>query len=479
MKSDKYDLIVVGTGFASTFFLYKYLQKASPLAKVLVLERGFLFPHVERVKERRGEKTESSKLNENYEHTFQNNTPKKAWRFQTGFGGSSNCWYGCTPRFMPNDFRLKSAYGIAQDWPVSYDELEEYYSEVEELMSISGPEDTPFPKSRKYPQPPHLFTPFDKILKQQYGPLYINQPTARARFAAKGRNACCASTTCVVCPVNAKFTIENSQMGVYEDQRVELLYDAQVFALDIENKVVKSVIFQQNKEEKKVVGEIIALGANPIFNSNILLNSKDAHPLTGKGIGEQVGISVDVYLDGVNTLGGSTWVNANGYMLYDGEHRKNYAACLIESSNFPFFRMESGKWRNMANLRLAFEDLPDNTNQVSLTENKFKPQISHAGTSTYVQKAIESLDKKLPQLLSALPVEKIDIHKEVFPTEAHILGTARMSNHASEGVVDKHLVHHLYRNLFVLGGSSFTTYSPANPTLTISALSLYGADKSF
>jgi choline dehydrogenase-like flavoprotein len=102
---------------------------------------------------------------------------------------------------MPNDFRLKSAYGIAQDWPLSYDKLEEYYSEVEQLMSISGPEDTPFPKSRKYPQPPHLFTPFDKILKQQYGPLYINQPTARARVAAKGRNACCASTTCVVCPV--------------------------------------------------------------------------------------------------------------------------------------------------------------------------------------------------------------------------------------------------------------------------------------
>jgi hypothetical protein len=71
-------------------------------------------------------------------------------------------------------------------------------------------------------------------------------------------------------------------MGVYEDGRVELLYGAQVFALDIENKVVKSVLLQQNKEEKKAVGEMIALGANPIFNSNILLNSKDAHPLTEK-----------------------------------------------------------------------------------------------------------------------------------------------------------------------------------------------------
>jgi choline dehydrogenase-like flavoprotein len=46
-------------------------------------------------------------------------------------------------------------------------------------------------------------------------------------------------------------------------------------------------------------------------------------------------------------------------------------------------------------------------------------------------------------------------------------------------VVDKHLLHHQYRNLFVLGSGSFTTYTPANPTLTLSALSLLAADKSF
>ena len=35
-----YDLIVVGTGFASTFFLKKYLERQSRNVKVLVLERG-------------------------------------------------------------------------------------------------------------------------------------------------------------------------------------------------------------------------------------------------------------------------------------------------------------------------------------------------------------------------------------------------------------------------------------------------------
>ena len=53
----KYDLIVVGTSFAASFFLKKYLSKADDNKRVLVLERGFLFPHAERLKEQRGEKS--------------------------------------------------------------------------------------------------------------------------------------------------------------------------------------------------------------------------------------------------------------------------------------------------------------------------------------------------------------------------------------------------------------------------------------
>lgn len=289
---------------------------------------------------------------------------------------------------------------------------------------------------------------------------------------------CCASAVCGLCPVNAKFTIENSNIGVYEDERVELLYGAQVINLELVHNVARKVNFVKEGKEHSATGEVIALGANAIFNAHILLNSGDSNHYTGKGVGEQLGLEATVYLKDLRNAGGSTWVNANGYMLYDGAHRRDHAACLMESSNYSYIRLERGKWRNIAKFRMIFEDLPDEENYVSSTEAPDKPVVFHSGPSAYTLRGVERMKEKLPGVLSCLPVEKIE-YSGFFDTEAHLLGTTRMSHTPGEGVVDKHLIHHQYRNLFVLGGSTFTTFTPANPTLTLSALSLYAAHHSF
>jgi choline dehydrogenase-like flavoprotein len=474
----KYDLIVVGTGFASTFFLYQYLSKAPAKASVLVLERGFICSDAERRKNLGGQTTPSAKLNPQPHESFVNKNPEKLWAFTLGFGGSSNCWYACTPRFLPSDFKMKTLYGIAEDWPVQYEELEPYYTKVEALMGISGPVETPFPKSGPYPLPPHRLTPVDKILQKHYGNQYISQPTARASRAVNGRNVCCASAVCSICPVNAKFTIENSNLSVYRDERVELVFGAAVFSVDFTGNTAQGLNYLREGKEYNVLGEVIALGANAIFNANILLNSHDANPLTGKGLGEQLGLDVIVHLKDLDNVGGSTWVNANGYMLYDGDHRREYAACLMESNNAPFIRLESGKWRHVATFRMIFEDLPQTKNYIAIGKDKFKPEAIFTGHSEYTLTAVEKMKAKLPDILAPLPLEKIKFLKP-FNTEAHILGTTRMSIDKSSGVVDKNMIHHHYRNLFVLGSGSFTTFTPSNPTLTLSALSLLAADRSF
>lgn len=479
MKHDHYDLVVVGTGFASSFFLKKYLAKARGKKRILVLEKGHFYPHEERLKVEKGLSSAFQKYASPWQDNIINLNDKKVWQFTTAYGGSSNCWWGCTPRFMPNDFKMKTRYGMEQDWPVDYDDLDPYYEEAEEIMSVSGPESTPFPRKGKYPLPPHAFSLVDKILHQKYGNQYVSQATARASRATAHRNGCLALSTCHTCPVNAKFTIENSGLGIYEDDQVELLYGCQVYSLETVNDTVKKVLFHKDGKDLSASGEVVVLGANPFFNANILLNAGDKNPLTGRGIGEQLGMQVQIYLEDIKNVGGSSWVNANGYMLYDGAHRKDFAACLIEVNNAPYYiRVERGKQLNVASFRMIFEDLPLNANYVTNSADRFKPEVHFKERSEYALKGIENMKKKLPGILSCLPVEKI-IYQGTEPNEGHIIGGTRMSTDKNTGVVDKYLVHHQYRNLFVLGAGAFTTFGPSNPTLTLSALSLFAADHTF
>jgi len=112
-----YDVIIVGTGFASSFFLMRYLERVPQSSRILVLERG-------------NEDTKAWQL-ANQKHTsidpedlVYNDNPGKEWYTSPGFGGNSKCWMGGTTRMMPGDFKLKSRYGVGMDWPISYDDLE-------------------------------------------------------------------------------------------------------------------------------------------------------------------------------------------------------------------------------------------------------------------------------------------------------------------------------------------------------------------
>lgn len=477
----KYDLIIVGTGFASVFFLKKYLEKAPSNSRILILERGQSYSLKQRLKRKKtmpGEVAEHDVLSSGSEAVL-NTNKKKPWVFEPNFGGGSNTWTGCTPRFMPSDFKINTTYGVGIDWPISYNDLEPYYTESELLMSISGPDVTPFPKSTPYPLPAHKLSTIDLLLNGKYGNKYISQPSARASKGIGKRNACCTSSVCQVCPVNAKFTIENAFSDLIEDKRIQLEYGAQVFSMSIENGNARSVLYKQNDRVIEAFGEVIALGANAIFNAHILLNSGDKNPLTGAGLSEQVGKYVWFYFNNLDNLGGSSVISANGYMFYDGEHRNNYAACLTENHNLPFIRNEYGKWRQLAKFKFIFEDLPQNINKVTTSQDDYTPGIVYSGHSDYAQKGVDNLESNISKYFSFLPIDRIEIDPHIQSTEAHILGTTRMSLSVEDGVIDKNMIHHQYRNVFVLGGGAFPSISPANPTLTLSALSLMAADKSF
>lgn len=468
-SSDTHDLIVVGTGFASSFFLLRYLEAAPAEARILVLERGRRDPHAWQV-----EKLSTS----SYEGPGHRSLGSdKEWVYSIGFGGGSNRWWACTPRMLPNDFRVETLYGVGRDWPVQYEELAPFYERVEQVMEVSGPPDgTPYPRRGPYPQPPHNPTMPERLLERAYPGLFLRQPTARARRGTKKRPRCCASGSCSICPIDAKFTVMNELAEIYDDERVEVAYGATVEGVERSGGVTSGVVYEQEGQQHEARGELVVLGANAMFNAHILLRSGFEHPLLGRRLCEQIGQNVAVYLDGLDNFQGSTAVTGHGYMLYDGEHRRERAGCLIETFNIPSLRAEFGRWRQMLKLKFIFEDDPQDANRV--VPNAEDPRVVdaiHGGHSAWAQRGLDALPGQLEELLSPLPVESIEV-RGLNRTEAHILGTTVMGNDPATSVLDRHQRYHGVSNLLVLGSGAFPTCPPANPTLTLSALALHAAE---
>lgn len=471
-----YDVIIVGTGFASSFFLMRYLERAPATSRVLVLERG-------------NEDTKAWQL-ANRKHTsidpedlVHNDNPGKEWYTSPGFGGNSKCWMGGTTRMMPGDFKLKSRYGVGMDWPLSYEDLEPHYGVVEQVMLVSGPADSPMPRSRPFPLIPHRFSDPDILLKQRFPDGWYQMATARASVPTGKRGVCCASGICGLCPLDAKFTIQNGLAQIYQDPRVTLRLRAEVQTVETAAGVARSVNYLHEKRQTSDSADLIVLGASALFNPHILLRSGFTHPLIGRRLHEQMSVYVTVDLKGVKCYNGSTVLSGLGYLFYEGDHRADHAACMIETWNSPFaykldgaLRMERGRWNERMIMGFLFDDIPSEENRVTVsTSDPSMVRVHFEDFSEYAKKAGDRIPQMIDKLAEALPIERL-VSTAVGTTAAHIQGTVVMGEDPSTSVVDRYLVHHEYRNLLVLGASAYPTASPAYPTLTVSALSLWAAD---
>jgi len=487
--ANSYDVAIVGTGFSSSFFLLGLLKKLPEHARVIVLERGGWIEHSKRVEAARlldGEPGRAGRVQVAAAMTLSDKyyrpsgDPHKAWRFTVGFGGGSNCWWSNVPRFLPADFETKSRFGIGRDWPIGYNDVAPYYDTVEAAMSLAGPSAPwPYPRSTPYPQPAHRFNDAERLLKAAYPASFFAVPTARARVATPGRNVCCGNGVCHLCPVDAKFTIQNGLMSVYKDPRVDVLLEAEVIGVETAAGAARGLRYVFGGAERTASADLIALGSNALFNPVILQRSGINHSRLGKGLHEQVALNADVYLDGVNGFNGSTSVTGHSYLLYDDEERRRQmAACLLETHNVGALRTERGRWQQVLPVRMIFDVLPEEQNYVAFDPSApDRPVMHYAAHSDYTEKAIARAAEDLAKIMSPLPVERIVLHPEVERSEAHIIGTTPMGNDPLTSIVDRDSRHHQFRNLLVLGSGTFPQGGPSNPTLTLSALALRAADR--
>jgi choline dehydrogenase-like flavoprotein len=463
-----YETVVVGSGFGSFFFLHEFLKRRR-FGRTLLIEWGAYKPHDWQVKNQANSIFDTETL---YTH----GPGEKSWHYSVAFGGGTVCWWAQCPRNHPNDFRLRSSYGVAVDWPFSYDELTPYYTEAEQVMLVAGAEDIAlhYPGTGAYVQPAHRMSDVDKLMKAAQPDMHFVMPNGRLSRSIGERSRCCVTAACRWCPVDAKFTALNSMQHIIEHPDLDICVNAKVEYLDVENRAIRKVRFVSGGKEYEVHPDLVVLGANGLQSPVLLLQSGFDHPLIGRYIHEKLECLVEVYLDGVNNFNGSTITTCINLSLLDGDHRKDYGAAMLYFENYWHYglRPEYGRWREILPITISVETMPQFANIVTRASDG-RPHVSF-NRSDYDLNGLKAALEKLPAVLRPLPVERIE-RRQVDTIAVHLQGTLRMGDDPAESVVDSEQIHHQVRNLLVVGSSVFPTAGSAPPSLTVAAMSLRAA----
>lgn len=126
-----------------------------------------------------------------------------------GVGGSTLHFVGESHRLHPDSMTLKSRFGVGHDWPISYGDLESYYTKCEELIGVAGPETQGDRwRSKDFPLPPHQLSTAAKRLSEAGVEIGMEwQENSRAALSKPydGRPACNYCGNCARgCPIGDK-----------------------------------------------------------------------------------------------------------------------------------------------------------------------------------------------------------------------------------------------------------------------------------
>ena len=306
-----YDVVIIGSGASGGAVAYT-LCKAG--YKVAVLEKGRLLKREAFSKDelaycRRDLVTPN--LFDEY-HTIEEKvdgkwvatpTYESGWSFWNGniVGGSSNFMSGMLHRLHPDDFRLKSKYGEIEganvvDWPISYEDLEPYYTLAEELVGISGHYEPhkyePKRSTPNFTQPPTKENAVVKLLDKSCKALGIKSlvtPRAVLSKNKPGRDACYYSNLCgsYGCSSGAKGSSREALLKpALATGNLTLLTNSYVKYLHAESKDEVSyavVVDTITGKEKRIEGKMFVVAAQAHESARLLLNSANKYHPEGLG----------------------------------------------------------------------------------------------------------------------------------------------------------------------------------------------------
>ena len=204
------DVCIIGSGISAAMVADRLARTTKD--RIVVVEAGDEAPSLGRryaLRERFMDYGESPWPNDHVEG-YEIDGPLQSRSMQVG--GLAMHWGGVTPRWSPEDFRTRSLFGVGTDWPISYDDLDPFYQEAEELMGVAG-EQGPAemdPRGKPFPMAPMPLT-YNLGLLQEWsakaGITMWSQPVAKNSRPFDGRSECCRNDTCFpICPIGAKYS---------------------------------------------------------------------------------------------------------------------------------------------------------------------------------------------------------------------------------------------------------------------------------
>ena len=532
--TDEVDFVVIGSGAAGGIVAK---ELSSNGFRVVVLEQGpYLtekdFIHDEIKVLNQDLLTNHPSLQPN---TFRKTPKDKAKQQRTIaygrlVGGTSTHFTANFWRFHEIDFHERTKVGpvagsTLSDWPITYADLEPYYTKVEWEIGVSGLADaSPFdpPRSKPYPMPPLPTKSSGVIFERAARKLGWNPfpaPMAILSQPRPGRSACinCGFCLAFACEVGAKSSSLATAIRVAEKTgRCEIRPNSYVhrIELDATGRATGAVYFDENRNVQRQKAKAVVVCANGAETPRLLLLS--ANKQFPDGLANSSGY-----------VGKNLMFNSGAMSMGVFEHPLNdYKGFAVSRILHDFYELDPDKvgFHGGGGLDARFDITPINFALGSLPPGTprwgkgFKDVLAHNftrtveifchGTSLPVEDNSFSLDpelkdawglpalrmtykdhpddvklsnwlnKRAAELLDAAGAEK----SWSFPAgeqefSVHLLGTCRMGNDPKTSVINSDHQTHDVKNLFLCDGSSLVTSGRGQPTMTIEALAFRAGDR--
>ena len=532
--SDEVDFVIVGSGAAGGI-LAKELSTSG--FRVVVLEQGpYLTPadfsHDEIKVFAENLLTNHPELQPN---TFRKTPEEKAKKqralvYGRLVGGTSVHFTANFWRFHEIDFIERSKVGSIpganfSDWPITYADLEPYYTKVEWEVGVSGLAGaSPFdpPRSKPYPMPPLPVKSSGVLLERaarKLGWHPFPAPMAILSQPRPGRSACVNCGFCLGfgCEVGAKSSSLAAMIPLAERSgHCEIRPNSYVHRIEVDanGRATGAVYFDDKRNVHLQKAKAVIVSANGAETPRLLLLSAskqfpdglaNSSGMVGKNLMLNSGaMSFGVFEEPLNDYKGFA-VSRILHDFYELDHQKvgfyggggidarfdltpiGFAMSALPPATpgwgKPFKDTLRHNYTRTVEIFCHGTSLPVENNSFSID-----PEVKDAWGLPALRMTYKDHpdDLKLGNWLNERAGELLDAagakQKWSFPAQeqqfaVHLLGTCRMGKDSKSSVINSDHRTHDVKNLFLCDGSSFVTSGRGQPTCTIEALAFRAADR--